>query len=369
MPVVVIGGPLEYVDGVALTHELAQPLARLVPVDEEHDARTEKLEVAIECDLVGALETPAAEDEAPALGKTGRLLRAGVVPCDGRPFEQAHEERRASLVNVGVGQRCDGAAHAYHQHVRVGGANVVLQHQRIAASHRRGAKPGMVELERCGGVQATHEGADARPVGFADGKGLRAVDGLARQRHLQGVELPVQIHDQQVEAVTAFALGMRHGVEEPGRQPIVIDTDECAQRLESACFAGARGRQFERRQHCLDALPDELQHVRRLRDVIAAVVLAAAAGDDLVERLVVDAARLALDMQIGARRLRMVGVLLRALQQCEAVLDAVVGVQCAPDALGQQQCAFSQRVDNPCLGDHVRRARRCHARRVVGDPR
>jgi hypothetical protein len=65
-------------------------------------------------------------------------------------------------------------------------------------ARRRGAEPGVVELQRAGLVHAAHEGADEARSAAADVVGLGAVDGFRGDPGLQRVEPLVQVHHQQM---------------------------------------------------------------------------------------------------------------------------------------------------------------------------
>ena len=57
-------------------------------------------------------------------------------------------------MDIGVGHGHGSARDMDHQHVRIGGADVVLQHQLVAYPGGRGGQAGVVELERRGTVDA-----------------------------------------------------------------------------------------------------------------------------------------------------------------------------------------------------------------------
>ena len=94
-----------------------------------------------------------------------------------------------------------------HHHVRIGRADVVLDHQAIAAARRGRAEAGMVELERRRALHPGHERCDQGAVAVTEAVGARAVDRFGRDLRLQPVQRLVRVHDDEVHAVAALPLG------------------------------------------------------------------------------------------------------------------------------------------------------------------
>jgi hypothetical protein len=115
--------------------------------------------------------------------------------------QQRLEKLEAGAVQVRVVQRNRRALHLHDQHVRVVGADVVLQQKPLAVAGGRGVESRVVELEWRGAVQAAHESFDVRSIGRLQLPDVGAADLFARQTASQTIELLVQVHDQQVKAV------------------------------------------------------------------------------------------------------------------------------------------------------------------------
>src|SRR5271166_946929 len=105
MAVLALRGTNEEFDRLVLGHERLQRLARLVPVDQEDDARPEKGEKTIEIGLVAPLIDAVEEIECLALGELAILILGERTPIDRLVDEQRHEELGADPVDVRVSRR------------------------------------------------------------------------------------------------------------------------------------------------------------------------------------------------------------------------------------------------------------------------
>ncbi len=100
--------------------------------------------------------------------------------------------------------------HPDYQYVCCGRAEIVLNKQGAARACRYCRQTGMVELKRSGFFDASHKRGDQRPIRFRDAISPGAVDLFGRYVRLQPVQFLVQIHDQQVKAVTRSRPAGRH---------------------------------------------------------------------------------------------------------------------------------------------------------------
>jgi len=346
--VVVVRRPFQQGEGLLLRQQLAQALARAVPVDEEHQPGTEEGEVVLQF-LRLARRVGADAEVIDAVLHRMVGARAGVLPAEPPALEQALQEEQALHVHVGVGELGAQALDMHDEDVGVGGADVVLQHQGVARARRRRAQAGMVELQRQGLVHAAHEGADEGAVLAADVVGLGAVDHFGGHPGLEGVEHLVHVHHQQVQAVGLFAVARGHGGDLLAGDEVVrlapgLGGEQLQACGEAAPFRAARG--LDRLQHALQILVERRADGLHAGYAVEIAFAPAAGADDAVAGLVGDAGGLAFDTQVGGGRIRVQGPRLRHLQQAEVVLGAVVGGQGAVEQGRQQQAALAERVDD-----------------------
>ena len=121
------------------------------------------------------------------------------------------------------------------QDVGLGHADVVLDHQPLAAAGGGRPQARVIELEFARLVDAGHEGGDQRAVVLAHPVDLGAVDRLGGELLLEPVQLLVQVHDQQVQTIAHVPL--------PGGEPVdVVPGDPILRR---------RGRLGQQKLHTL----------------------------------------------------------------------------------------------------------------------
>jgi hypothetical protein len=70
------------------------------------------------------------------------------------------------VVDIRIGQGGLHPVDAYHQHMGIGRADIVLNEQAAVVLGCRRAEAGMVELQRRRAIDAFHEGLDAPPSLF-----------------------------------------------------------------------------------------------------------------------------------------------------------------------------------------------------------
>ena len=83
----------------------------------------------------------------------------------------------------------------------------------------------------------------------------------------------------------------------------------------------------------------------------AAIRLSPALDDQALDTRLADAGH-RLPGEGGGRLLRVIGVALRGLEQCQAQLEAVIGGERPSEQLGQQQLTLAKLIDDPGLGHH-----------------
>ena len=202
------GGGCQHGHGTVLVDEVQQAFAGAVPVDQKDDAGAQ---FGQGLGQFGRVFT--GEDRGPHRVGLALVEVAGHARLRHRPLcaelaEQALEEGKAAHMQVGVGQGDLQVLHLDDQHMGVVGADVVLQQQALTVTGGCRVQTRVVELEGRGAMQALHEGADQRAVAVQQMPDVGAVDDLAGHLGGQFVDLLVQVHDQQVQAVAIVSLTM-----------------------------------------------------------------------------------------------------------------------------------------------------------------
>ena len=158
--------PCQQREAVRPAQEPAQLLARPVPVDQEHQARSQGIEVGAAACRVFHLDAPGRHVERGAGGQHGG---ARALPSDGIGLQHVLEERQPLGMDVGVGDADRPslgvvALDVDHDHMRVRSADVVLDQQPAPRAGGGGVQAGMAELQPRGAAQPGHEGRHQRAV-------------------------------------------------------------------------------------------------------------------------------------------------------------------------------------------------------------
>ena len=121
--------PVERCDRVVLGDPAAQQLARLVPVDQEHQRGAERGEERVA--VVGAvgLDMSGDEIEGAVVAEAGRGMAVEPAPFHLELVEQGDEEFRAGAMHVGIGHRHGVLLDRDDDDMGVGGADIVLDQQ------------------------------------------------------------------------------------------------------------------------------------------------------------------------------------------------------------------------------------------------
>ena len=339
---------LQQVHGGGLVDEQLQALARAVPVDHEHDARRHVFQTLLQRGIVLGVQRGLAHGIGLVLVHARRHDRFRHFPAEAGLFQQALEELEADHVQLGIGQADAAALDRDHQHVGIVGTDVVLDQQAFAVTRDSGVQARVAELERCRAVQSAHEGAYQRTVFRLDMPDMGAIQVLGGNRAGQTVDLLVQIHYQQVEAVARGAIAMGQAVQVGGTQAIVITAclqpvmPVCAARAEAfgICHDAAIG---DRTGHGFQIIVQRLQqlcHVRQHQQLVVHIG---------VSHQILGPAGLA---EAGTRQFLApvdAGLVCRqrmargGLQQREIEFEPVIGCQCGSDPGGHQQRLLTER--------------------------
>src|SRR5271156_642598 len=97
-------------------------------------------------------------------------------------------------MHVGVGDADGQFLDMDNDHMRVGGADVILDYQSSAGASGGGGEARMGEFEFRGAIEPAHECRDQRTVGVGETVNGSAVEALLGQFLLHDVEPLVQIH-------------------------------------------------------------------------------------------------------------------------------------------------------------------------------
>ena len=208
------------------------------------------------------------------------------------------------------------------EHVRVGGAEVVLQDQAAAPLGRRRGETGMTELQRCGPVDPRHEGAHRRLSLIAEIVDVGAIHGLGGDRRLLPIERLVNVHDEEMETVPAGPIGRGEGIDGVARQHII--------RRGKVGMGGKPSPESCRLvildwgDHRLDGGQDARQQVSGGRNAVGVLGQFVSARDNPIESRIVDAGGKTLPTQLGNVGSRSFCVGSGVLQQRQIVLGLLV---------------------------------------------
>ena len=216
-------------------------------------------------------------------------------------------------------------------------------------------RPGCSKRRRSVSLHPAHEGSHQRPVARVQAVNVGPVEHLCGQPLRERVQLPVCIHDHQVEAVALAAAGLGESREIGARNQIALDAQSSAD-ARPALLERIRRRDpggLQRRQHGGELSQRTVHDRSGAGDAVAVVRVARARRDHTVQLRPVDTARDALLVQIGEA----VGPVRRRpcrLEQGQQVLDPVVGGQRPPHQLREQQSVLAEGFEDAFLGHRVR---------------
>ncbi len=207
MAFVMARGRRQDLDRRRLAGEDLQGLARLVPVDQEDDARAQDFEVAVQIGRIAGREGAGKQIKRLALGEIALPLLGERAPGDFLPFEQGDEEFGAAAMDVGVGRGRRQPFDAHDQHMGVGDADIVLDREAGAEFDGGGRQPRVAKGQGGGPIEAAHESRDAGARKIVEARAMRAVHALDGGLGRQAVDEAMQVHHQQMHAVAGLATG------------------------------------------------------------------------------------------------------------------------------------------------------------------
>jgi hypothetical protein len=190
----------------------------------------------------------------------------------------------------------------------------LLNDQPASAASGRRAETRVIEFEGRRGVHTPHERADERAIGLRQAIDAGALERLLGESALHLIELFVEIHDQQMEAVGLSPGRARDGRYVRGRN-VVSDHDwqggtQCGQArgicVEGRCQSVGNPK---RREHLLDAREELLVNAIGVRNHDGVVETRTRLAHHLVEGDVVFTACFALGAQVGGSSVRVAGVI------------------------------------------------------------
>lgn len=194
-----VGGPAQQADRLLLAHQGGQVLASTVPIDEEHQPRTQVLEVGPQGCPGGGHMASGDEMVLPERGRAPAALR--VRTTDGDALEHPLEELQPLKMDVGVGHRHHQPFDGDDDDVSLCLADVILDQQASTRARRSGTETAVIELERGRCLQPGHEGSHERPIAVPQVVRESTINGLGGDLGLKTIESTVGVHDQKVERV------------------------------------------------------------------------------------------------------------------------------------------------------------------------
>jgi hypothetical protein len=135
------------------------------------------------------------------VAKPGCRMTVKSAPMHLEFVEERDEEFRARQMHVAVGDSHPMLIDGDHQDVRIGRADVVLDHETRLATNGGGIEPRVVEFEPARALKPAHEGGDEWLILGVKTIGERAGNALLGALRGHAVERFVQIHHQAVQAV------------------------------------------------------------------------------------------------------------------------------------------------------------------------
>jgi len=148
-------------------------------------------------------------------------------------------------MDVGVGDGRDIVLHRDHHDMRIGLADIVLDHEPVADAGGRRVQAGMVEFQAARAREPAHEGFHRRPVARQQAVTPGAGEIFFRMFGRQPVQGFVQVHHQPVQAVAFVKAGQpahqgeRHAVADVGK--VRYGGDRVEPRREGSAFGRAAG--------------------------------------------------------------------------------------------------------------------------------
>ena len=192
--------------------------------------------------IVGGIE-PAGRQNVLAQLDLLALAFLGVLPDEAAIGKKAPEKLQPGPMYVGIGHGHGPLVDPDDQDMGIGRADVVLDQEAALVLGRGRAEPRMVELERGGTTQPLHEGLDALAAFFRQVMHPRAIEGLDGSGGLEVVDGLVDVHHDQVEAVTGLAIpDVIAEINAPGIEPCSGSgsANACMRVLKVACCAEGR---------------------------------------------------------------------------------------------------------------------------------
>ena len=151
--------PIQHTHRVGLGQPCAQDFASLVPVDQEDKRCADRFKKALAA--LAPFDRIAARDEIEHLTvKAFRIFAIKPAPLNRKILKEPGEKFGTCQMHVGV---CDChriRLNADHDHMRVGLADVILNHEPRARPRCRGRKPRMTKFQLSCRLKPSHEGFD-----------------------------------------------------------------------------------------------------------------------------------------------------------------------------------------------------------------
>jgi len=190
---------------VAFGYPFSENLARLVPVDEEHQRCAEILEKGVAAGAVVERQTSGDEIEGAVVAEAGRAFAFKPAPQNGKIAEQPDKELCTREMHVGIRNDDRFRLNGNHHDVGIGLADIVLNRKPTARSRRGRGQAGMPELQFLRCLDPPHEGFDRGPIVRQKSVNVRAGECFLRIGSGEPVEGFVQVHHQAMKAVIVAA--------------------------------------------------------------------------------------------------------------------------------------------------------------------
>ena len=193
-----------------------------IPIDQKYQPRSQEFEV------LGPLfrRFSRVSSDTHVVQILGQFLRSpgpGVFPIDGEMFEHVLKEDQTLHMHIRVSHNDLCRSDMNHNDMRIRCANIILNDKFAWRSRGGRIQAGMLKLQFARAIDTAHESRNQLTIGSGHAIDTGTVDRLGSDLSLQAIEFLVQVHHQQMQAVSACRLSCRDGIDFRSRYQLGIE--------------------------------------------------------------------------------------------------------------------------------------------------